>query len=231
MEKFMEWYNLIFYLPLAIGLLFTLGAGVDFGHDISHDADVHADVHADTDSDADSDQDSDNDQEGGAQNSILGFIGIGRVPLAISFMSLFLIFAGAGLISNIIFSFLIKAWSGFALISIGIALVTSFFGTAFVSRIVSRIMPTTETDSVTKHDLLGCCGTIILDCVGAADPSPDGVKPKTNALGMAQITNSKGTLYQIRCVSDKTLLYGTKIITIEYDSKSDCFTVDVDPIG
>jgi membrane protein implicated in regulation of membrane protease activity len=225
MEQFIEWYNLIFYLPLAIGLLFALGAGVDFGHDIPH-GDVHADIHADADHDAEHDHDGE-----GTQNSILGFLGIGRVPLAISFMALFLIFAGTGLICNIVIGFLIKAWSGFALISIGVALIASFFGTAFVSRMVSRVMPTTETDSVTKHDLLGCAGTITLDCVGASSASPDGRVQKTNALGMAQITNSKGTMYQIRCVSDKPLLYGTKIITIDYDSKADCFTVDVDPIG
>ena len=39
MEQFLSWYNLIFYLPLAIGVLFALGAGMDFGH-----ADIHGDV-------------------------------------------------------------------------------------------------------------------------------------------------------------------------------------------
>ena len=225
MEQFMEWYNLIFYLPLAIGLLFALGAGIDFGHDVSH-GDVHADMPADADHDVEHDHDGEV-----TQNSILGFLGIGRVPLAISFMALFLIFAGTGLIFNTILGFLIRVWSGFALISIVAALISSFFGTAFVSRIVSRVMPTTETDSVTKHDLLGCFGTITLDCIGSSSASPDGRIFKTSALGMAQISNSKGTMYQIRCVSDKSLMYGTKIITIDYDSKTDCFTVDVDPIG
>ncbi|MCK9567586.1 YqiJ family protein [Candidatus Pacearchaeota archaeon] len=205
MEQFLAWYNLIFYLPLAIGVLFALGAGIDLGHDVELHGDV--DVHADHDAEHDHDGD-------GETHGILGFLGIGKVPLAISMMALFLIFAGTGLIANIIFGFLIKAWSGFALISVGAAVVVSFFGTAFVSRTVARWMPTTETDSVTKHDLLGCSGKVILEC-----------SPK----GIAQIHNRKGDMFQIQCKSDQPLEYGAKIITIDYDSASDYFTVELDP--
>ena len=214
MEQLFAWQNLIFYLPLAIGLLFALGAGMDFGHDADVHADVHADIHADADGDADHDHDG-----GSSHNAVLGFLGIGRVPLAISFMAMFLIFAGTGLITNIIIGFLINAWSGFALISVAAAVVVSFFGTAFVSRSIARIMPTTETDSVTKHDLLGCSGKIILDSTSS------------DSIGIAQIINRKGDMYQIQCKSDKPIAYGTKILTIDYNSKTDCFTVDIDPIG
>jgi len=208
MEQFIVWYNLMFYLPLAIGILFALGAGLDLGHDVEIHGDVHADVHADHDSNHDHDSET---------HGILGFLGIGKVPLAISMMALFLIFAGTGLIANIILGFLIKAWSGFALLSIGAAVVVSFFGTAFVSRTVARWMPTTETDSVTKHDLIGCSGNIILDSSGK------------DYLGIAQIHNRKGDMFQIRCKSDKPLAYGAKILTIDYDSTTDHFTVDLDP--
>jgi hypothetical protein len=210
MEQFIVWYNLIFYIPLAIGVLFALGAGVDLGHDV--EADVHADVHADVNADHDSNHDHDGETHG-----VLGFLGIGKVPLAISMMALFLIFAGTGLIANIIFGALIKVWSGFALLSVAAAVVVAFFGTAFVSRTVARWMPTTETDSVTKHDLIGCSGKITLD---SADK---------NSLGIAQIHNRKGDMFQIRCKSEKPLAYGAKILTIDYDSTADYFTVELDP--
>lgn len=221
MEHFIVWYNLIFYIPLAIGLLFALGAGLDFGHDIHTDA--HADVHADADHDASADNDADHDAEHDNEgprigSRVLGFLGFGRVPVAISLMALFLIFGGAGLIANTILGFLINVWGGFAVLSVAAAVICAFFGTAFVSRLVSRVMPTTETTSVTKHDLLGCSGKIILEDSTSSPPQ-----------GIAQITNANGDMYQIRYISDKPLPYGTKIFTIDYDQQTDRFTVEPDP--
>lgn len=215
MEHFVVWYNLIFYIPLAIGLLFVLGAGFDFGHDI------HTDAHADADHDActDHDSDSDHDHEGSRLGGrMLGFLGFGKVPVAISFMALFLIFGGTGLITNIILGFLINVWGGFAILSVATAVVCAFFGTAFVSRFVSQVMPTTETTSVTKHDLLGCSGKVILEDSTSNPPQ-----------GIAQILNANGDMYQIRYISDKPLPYGSKILTIDYDQQSDRFTVEPDP--
>ena len=211
MSDFLEWYNLIFYIPLAIGLLSVVGVGFS---GVGHDVGVHADVHADFHADADSDTDGDHDGESQG-NWLLGFLGIGRVPIAISFMTLFLIFAGTGICMNILLGVLIKFWSGFACISVFVATVVMFFGTAFVSRTVTRFMPTTETDSVRKVDLIGCIGTVTLDC------------DKTG--GLAQITNKKGDRYQIQCRADKLIPKGTPIITYEYNEASDVFTVVVDP--
>lgn len=213
MSDFLKWYNLIFYVPMAIGLLSVLGIGFSgVGHDVGLHADVHGDFHADHD--AGGDQDGDRDGEG-QENWILGFLGIGRVPIAISFMSLFLIFAGAGICMNILLSKLIELWSGFAFASIVVALISTFFGTAFVSRLVGRFMPTTETDSVCKMDLIGCTGVATLPCDSSG--------------GLAQIRNKKGDLYQVQCKSDHLIPKGSPILTIEYHESSDSFTVVVDP--
>lgn len=205
MTDFLKWYNLIFYLPMAIGLLSVLGIGFS---GVGHDVGVHADVHADHDADGGHDGD-------GQGVWILGFLGIGRVPIAISVMSLFLIFAGTGICMNILLSKLIEVWGGFALASVGVALVASFFGTAFVSRMVSKYMPTTETDSVVKLDLLGCTGVTTLPC-------------DSNG-GLAQIRNKNGDLYQIQCKSDQPIPKGVQVLTIEYHESSDSFTIVVDP--
>jgi len=203
MNDLLEWYNLIFYIPMAIGLLSVLGIGFSgFGHD----ADVHADQ----------DVDGDHDGEGqGSGNWVLGFLGIGRVPIAISLMSLFLIFAGVGICMNTLLGKLIEFWGGFAMASVLVAFVASFFGTAFISRMVSKFMPTTETDSVTKLDLIGCTGVSTLPC-------------DTNG-GLAQVKNKSGDLYQIQCRSDQPIPKGVQVLTIEYHESSDSFTVVVDP--
>jgi membrane protein implicated in regulation of membrane protease activity len=130
-------------------------------------------------------------------------------------MSLFLIFAGVGICMNIVLGRLIELWSGFAMASVVVALISTFFGTAFVSRIVGRIMPTTETDSVKKVDLIGCSGTATLPCDSSG--------------GLAQIRNTKGDLYQIQCKSETPIPKGSPIMTLEYDGASDVFTVIVDP--
>jgi len=211
MSDFLKWYNLIFYVPMAIGLLSVLGIGFSgVGHDVGLHADVHGDFHPDHDTGGD--QDGDHDWQG---NWILGFLGIGRVPIAISFMSLFLIFAGAGICMNILLSKLIELWSGFAFASIVVALIATFFGTAFVSRVVGRFMPTTETDSVCKMDLIGCTGVATLPCDSSG--------------GLAQIRNKKGDLYQIQCKADQLIPKGSSILTIEYNESSDSFTVVIDP--
>jgi hypothetical protein len=209
MSDFLEWYNLIFYIPLAIGILSVIGVGFS---EVGHDVGVHADLHGDVHVDADSDGDHDGESQG---NWLLGFLGIGQVPLAISFMTLFLIFAGTGICMNIVLGILIKWWSGFAWISVFIATIVMFFGTAFISRTVVRFLPTAETDSVRKVDLIGCTGTVTLGC------------DKTG--GLAQITNKKGDRYQIQCRADKLIPKGTQILTYEYNEASDVFTVVVDP--
>jgi hypothetical protein len=211
METVLKWYNLMFYIPLAMAILSALGAG--FEHDIHGDADIHGDIHADGDQDADQDS-----EHTGLGMRFLGFLGFGKVPLAISLMTLLLLYAGTGLMCNTILKPAIDLFSGFALISVAVAVFVTFFGTAFVSRTIGRLLPTTETNSVKKNDLVGCSGKIILDCnqVGIA---------------IAQIKNRSGGLYQIQCKSDIKLDFGMKILTIDYDSTSDFFTVVQDPTG
>jgi hypothetical protein len=211
MSDFFKWYNLIFYIPLAIGILSVVGVGFS---GVGHDVGIHGDIHGDADSDTDGDSDGDNDGDSQG-NWILGFLGIGRVPLAISLMTLLLIFSGTGICMNTLLGSLIKMWSGFALVSVAVATIVMFFGTAFVSRTVGKLMPTTETDSVKKVDLIGCTGTVTLACDSSS--------------GLAQICNRSGDRYQVQCRSDKPIPKGTPILTFEYNEVLDVYTVVIDP--
>jgi len=211
MSELLKWYNLIFYIPLAIGLLSVIGVGFSgAGHDVGVHGDIHGDFHADADQDAEGDHDG--ESQG---NWLLGLLGIGRVPIAISFMTLNLLFAGSGICMNTLLGALLKVWSGFALVSVAVATIVMFFGTAFVSRTVGKFMPTTETDSVKRIDLIGCTGTVTLDCDSSS--------------GLAQICNKSGDRYQIQCRSDKPIPKGTPILTFEYNEAFDVYTVVVDP--
>lgn len=198
----LQWYNLIFYMSLGFGILIALGAGFtglehDGHHDVGHDADVES------------------NGDGHEHGGILAVLGFGKVPFAIVLSSLTLLFGGAGICSNCLIGELFHVWEGFALLSILIALVVAFFGTAFVNRLIMRFFPTTETDSVNKQDLVGCSGSVIVAC--------------DTSSGWAQINNPRGDLYQISCRSVKPLPRGTKILTISYRDDLDVFMVEVDP--
>lgn len=214
MNQLLLWYNLIFYIPIAISLIAVIGVGFSgVGHEVGIHGDIHGGFHADAD------QDADGDHDGESQNQpswLISFLGFGRVPVAISFMTLLILFGGTGVCVNTLLSPLINIWNGFAWISVGAACIVMFFGTAFVSRTVARLMPTTETDSVKKMDLIGCSGEITLKC--------------DKLCGLAQIKNRKGDLYQINCRSDEPLSKGTKILTFEYDEAFDTYKVVVDPL-
>jgi hypothetical protein len=130
-------------------------------------------------------------------------------------MTMNLLFAGTGICMNTLLGRLITWCSWFALFSVGAAIIVMFFGTAFVSRIVGKFMPTTETDSVTKADLLGCTGIVTLAC--------------DKNSGLAQIRNHAGDLYQIQCRSDNPIPKGAQILTVEYNTPFDTYLVVVDP--
>lgn len=194
MSDFLQWYNLIFYLPLGFGILISLGAGfTGLEHDAGHDVDSDLD----------------------GRESFFSILGFGKVPLAIVLASLFLVFGEAGICFNFILHWAIPSWQGFAVVSVLGASIATFFGTAFISRLLVKYLPTTETDSVSKQDLVGCPGTITVAC--------------DESSGYAHITNARGDLYQIGCRSVEPLPRGTKILTIDYNESSDTFRVDVDP--
>jgi hypothetical protein len=207
MAQLLVWYNLIFYIPLALGILSVVGVAFSgFEHDIG----IHVDgaVHGDSDGDGEHDG-------GGIGKGILSLLGFGKVPVAISIMVVLLTFGGIGVTMNNLLEPLIRHWSGFALGSIACAFVGMFFLSAFISRLIGRVMPSTETDSVTSHDLIGCSGTLIL--------------PADSKGGLAQLRNKKGELYQVQCRSDSSIPKSSAILTIDYNASGDFYTVVRDP--
>lgn len=137
------WYNLIFYIPLGIGVLLVLGVALG-------GADMH---HGDMDGDGDGPDD----------HSVLSMLGFGRVPLIIVFMTMALTFGGTGVFCNMLLAPLLGLTGLFGLVSLGIASITMVLLTGFIGALVTRWLPTTTTTSFTKYDLVGASGVLLLD--------------------------------------------------------------------
>src|SRR6185295_9186197 len=108
-----NWWNLIFLLPLGLALLYLglyMVSGLTFGDaEVDHDFDADHDVDADTDanihehsveSDSDGDSDADQDSESPMHAAILSWIGVGRVPASLVLMILMISWGVTGLFTN-----------------------------------------------------------------------------------------------------------------------------------
>ncbi|MBI4438118.1 DUF1449 family protein [Candidatus Uhrbacteria bacterium] len=206
---FLAWYNLIFLIPLATGVLLIFGSMAGIGSD------------ADTDADADHDVNNggighevghDHNDESRPFLSVLSALGVGKVPLSIVLMILFLLFGGIGMMANFLMAGFIAVFEPFAFVSVA----AGFFGAIFLSgplaRLLNRYMPSTETYGDTKGQMVGKTGTLEL----AADEER----------GWAQVRDSSGSIRQIKCrTGGGTLAKGTEIVVVRYDSRTDLYTV------
>src|SRR5690554_5847451 len=107
LDFLLAWWNLIFAVPFALGLLYMglyIATGITFGDgDVDADAEVDADVDGDVDADAEADGDADHDAEHHAPGplaSAMELLGVGRVPLSLVLMVLVLTWGLIGTIVN-----------------------------------------------------------------------------------------------------------------------------------
>lgn len=203
------WHNLLFVIPLAAGALLALVsvAGVGDGGGDGHDAGGDAGDAGDADA-------ADHDHHG-VGDDLLSLLGVGKVPLSVLLSSAAILFGASGLIANLwLVRSLPDPWV-FAWISLAIAAVTATTGTALVARVVARLLRGNEGYQVTKSDLLGRIGTLVL----AADASS----------GFLQVRDDEGNLHQVRCrVESGSLPKGTEVLLV--DVESDLFLVEKNPL-
>src|SRR5690606_28027527 len=134
----LQWYNLIFYIPILLGVVLIgtsvmgIGADTDIGMDpgVDIDADVGTEHAVDTDN-----FEIETEGHDGLFTKILGVFGIGRCPISIVMFTAFLLFGITGLIMN---TFL-PSWM--AIISVGGAFCVTLIGTRFIALSVSALMP------------------------------------------------------------------------------------------
>jgi len=210
-------YNVWFTAPLAIVFLLALvrlaTGAMDFG-DVDTDVDMEADLDIDADIDADADVDADIDT--GTQSpsfgDVFGFLNVGRVPLMIVLMSLFVTWGIFGLIANALLNIPEnphRVW-----ISCIIALLCCFLGTRYISIALSRLFPESEK-AIRDIQLLGLRGRVISGQI-------------TTTFGTARVRVPDGPELTVSCRAEPdeaTPVKGDTVVLINYDQTKRIFDV------
>jgi len=202
----MSWETGVFLAPIvAAALLFAGvafgggedgdGVGKEFGKDVggdghhAHDASHAMAAHG--------------EQSSGGP---LSFLGVGRVPLGVVVVSLLSTFGSAG--------FVISTYAGgnAAAGALGGG-VAAIFLTRWMSKLVSRVLPSRESYNVRKSDLIGRSGRAIGE-VTVDD-------------GFVQVTDHEGNLHQVRArTSGATLPKGATLLLVERVPERDVYVVE-----
>jgi hypothetical protein len=208
MGNLLAWQNVIFYIPLAVGLLLILGSA--FGvHD--HDADHDAGHVGDHDHDV-----GHHDGQSSLFERAFALLGVGRVPLTLVLMITSLYFGGLGLILNTLLSSAGLAPSLYGPISVAGAFAGMVVLSGATARLIHRHLPMSESYSISRHDFAGCTGTLLL--------------PADSSSGYAQVKDREGNVHNIRCrTMTGALPKGTAILVVEYDEDSKIFIIDANP--
>jgi len=217
-EYLFAWQNLIFFIPLVIGVLLVFGAALGFGmteiggdmdHDLDHDIDCNVDHDVDLDVDANHDLEHDVTHGHGETflSTAMSVLGIGRVPLTILIMLALLIFGGLGVMSNMVLEPLISLPIIYGLVSLGIAFFGMLFLTGQAARLLARIMPTNESYNVTARDFIGVSGRAVTSVSAASQ-------------GTAQIRDHEGNVHNVQCVTDDGIEIAAHddIVVMDYDN-------------
>jgi len=237
MDYLLAWENLIFLVPLLLGLCAAAGlafgaadsdqdhdASADAGHDAAADHDLEADrdVGAEGESGGDHDADADHDAEadqgsahgsGGssAVHGLLSLLGVGKVPLTTLVMTLLLLFGATGLASNAVLRPVLPFSPG--ILSLLVAAAVAAVATRSFAGLVARVAPMTESQNVRRRDLVGCSGHALFDADGAS--------------GFVQLRDREGNVQQVRCRTlGQKAAKGTTLVLVEYVSEGDYYLVE-----
>lgn len=222
MDHIFAWQNVIFYIPIAVGIILVFGSA--FG---GHDGDADGDHDADADNDGDirgaghiddpSAHHADS-AENGPLHKALSLLGIGRVPLTVVLMMSSLLFGGIGIVMNTLLSAVIGVPWIYGPISIVVAFLGMVTLTGKAAKLLNRFVPTTETYRVSKHDLAGQTGVLLL--------------PANSSDGLAQVKDHEGSIHNVRCRTLRgELPKGGEVLVIEYDEDARVYVVDTNPVS
>jgi hypothetical protein len=208
-------YNVWFTAPLAIVFLLALfrlaTIAMDFG-DIDTDVDMDADIDLDADADVDADMDAHTGTQGSFFTDAFGFLNVGRVPLMIVLMSLFVTWGISGLIANAFLNIpenLHRVW-----ISCIVAFFCCFLGTRYISIGLSKLFPESKK-AINDVQLLGLSGQVISGQI-------------TTTFGTARVRVPDGPELTVSCRAepDKVApVKGDTVILINYDRAKRIFDV------
>lgn len=219
-------------------------ADADFDADADVDADLGHDVNPGVDLDADHDVQVDHDVEAGSELAhhghghvdaqltddpdvhppvsrdvpfivaLLGWLGLGKVPLSVLLMFLFMTWGVIGFITNNAFAPSVDAAWKVAAFSLPVAAAGSILSTRILVRLMVRFVPLNETTARRRHALLGLTG--------------EALYPIDQRFGVAVLRDERGELFQVPCrVADNgaTLAKGSNVKLVAYNAKQKMFIV------
>ena len=214
METLTAWYNVVFLIPVAIGLVLALGTLLGIG-----DADM--DIDGDVGMDADTDYEKSGnplDMPPKASPSLLmrllSALGFGKVPLTLLLMIGMLMFGLAGFTAT---QFLAPVFAGETLVmglcSVAVAFTVTTATTGRLARVINRVAPTSTSHGIKSGDLVGHTGRLII---------------RANAEhGVAHVYDRYDNLQKVHCRTEKgELPIGTEVLVLDYDSETDTYTVE-----
>lgn len=228
MNQLLAWQNFLFYIPLVCGLLLGAGAliGLGVGHGDGHAGADSAGAHATTEHVG---HGHGHEVHPTLVSQLSALLGLGRVPLSISLMMMLLIFGGTGTVLNILLAELRANGDSYVWVSIVGALLAVLLLSGPISRLLAQIVPSIETYTVSRRDLIGCTAILI------NDTDEQG--------GYAQARDREGNIHNISCrtyavtpspdaslgASRAHLTKGTQVLIVDFDPASNRYTVELGP--
>ncbi|MBI2939331.1 MAG: DUF1449 family protein [Chloroflexi bacterium] len=224
----LHWWNLVFLLPLLLGLLYLLlqaftGAPEHDGEataDHAPDGDAGHAGHAAEHGEASGGEghDADSEQDAGLAWKAMAFLGFGRVPLSILLTTFCLVWGFSGWISNQALGDVVGFPGPGIGVSLAIALVSSAMLTRYLARGLSRLLPMTETYGLTRRDLVGKSAVVRFAV--------------TTEFGRAWLHDSRGVLHEVSCrvkSGEPDIPPGRRVVLYEFDVDKEVFIVFPDP--
>ena len=203
--QLLTWWNLIFVLPFlaALGLLLLQALGA---------------LPFEADTDVDQDASLSDDSSGGAVRA-LSFLGLGRVPVSIVLMTFCFLWGVTGWASNQVLQPILRLPAVFVWPSIAVALTVSIASAGFVVRLLSRLMPSTETYATSHQDLVGKRAEALFEI--------------SERFGKARLHDAYGNLLDVSCrvqPGDSPVPSGTSVVLMRYDNRQQAYLVRLDPL-
>lgn len=227
-----HWWNLpslvllglvgVYFVLQAIGLAGHAGGGdTDVDHELEHDLDAGGAP------DGPGEHEVEHDHEAGAEHDAVGeggsalgvlaaFLGLGRVPFKVVWLTLFTFTGFTGLFANkVVWDVLGHVYPGWSFgVSLVLSLAVGVAATRLSSGLVSRFVDVGGQGASRKQDLAGQLGVV-------ASPHLD------DTFGEVRVKDARGDELLVHArvhAGDPALPKGTRVVLTEYDEGRGLFT-------
>jgi hypothetical protein len=206
-----HWWNLPFLVMLGLcGVFFLLQVAGLLGADAEHQPDVDHDVDADLDGDAEADG-----GDGAGWHDVLSFLGVGRVPFMVVWVTLFLFGGFTGIFVNRVLFVRsdgdYHAW--WFIVVCAVALFVGALGVRLFSRLAARLVDVGGRGATSKDELAGRIGVV-------ASPVLD------SRHGEIRVHDDRGIellLHGCLRAGEAPLARGAKVVLVSYDGDKQLF--------